>query len=195
MTDARDRLRGAVTLVLGDVKGSTPLWSDDPTGAARSIEGLGVLVGDIVARHGGTRPPEQGEGDRGGVVASRRRHARATGGTHRRCRRAGGWEVCGHCLQSMRSAPWARAWRAVPRQHRATLCGGQRHIRRRTDLGRGSHPNGRAPPRPRSEAPCVKAWRSREGQVKWWCESSPRRNEVGMARLQPGSAGPRGVAA
>lgn len=63
MTEARDRLRGAATLVLGDVEGSTPLWSDDPTGAARSIERLGVLVGDIVMRHGGMRPPEQGEGD------------------------------------------------------------------------------------------------------------------------------------
>ena len=63
MTDAGERRRGAVTLVLGDVEGSTPLWSDDPTGAARSIERLGTLVGDIVTSHGGTRPPEQGEGD------------------------------------------------------------------------------------------------------------------------------------
>lgn len=63
MTNTRDARRGAVTLVLGDVEGSTPLWSDDPVGAARSIERLGVLVGDTVARHGGTRPPEQGEGD------------------------------------------------------------------------------------------------------------------------------------
>ena len=60
---------GTVTFLLTDVEGSTRLWSThapDVAGAAMARQFS--IIADQVARHGGVRPQEQGEGD--SVVAA-----------------------------------------------------------------------------------------------------------------------------
>jgi predicted ATPase/DNA-binding CsgD family transcriptional regulator len=55
---------GTVTFVLTDVEGSTRLWSsEDAELVRRAIGRHYVIVAEAVARHGGVRPQEQGEGD------------------------------------------------------------------------------------------------------------------------------------
>ncbi len=54
---------GTVTLLLGDVEGSTRLWETQSTTMAVAIAELNRTVDDLVAAHGGVRPIEQGEGD------------------------------------------------------------------------------------------------------------------------------------
>jgi predicted ATPase/class 3 adenylate cyclase/DNA-binding CsgD family transcriptional regulator len=54
---------GTVTLVLGDVEGSTVAWETDPKAMTESLAGLNVVVDEAVGRCGGVRPVEQGEGD------------------------------------------------------------------------------------------------------------------------------------
>lgn len=54
---------GTVTFLLTDVAGSTRLWQDDPEQAASAIAAHYEVIDDAVARHGGVRPQEQGEGD------------------------------------------------------------------------------------------------------------------------------------
>ncbi|MEZ5130360.1 MAG: LuxR C-terminal-related transcriptional regulator [Mycobacterium sp.] len=53
---------GTVTLLLADVEGSTRLWENHPDMAA-AIARLNAVVTEVVARHDGVRPLEQGEGD------------------------------------------------------------------------------------------------------------------------------------
>ena len=69
MTDGAAALpTGIVTFLLTDIEGSTQLWEAENEGmvvaAARHYE----LLDSIIARHGGVRPVEQGEGD--SVVAA-----------------------------------------------------------------------------------------------------------------------------
>ena len=54
---------GTVTVLLGDVEGSTGLWETNHDGMFTAMSQLDELVADSVARHRGTRPVEQGEGD------------------------------------------------------------------------------------------------------------------------------------
>ena len=54
---------GTVTLLLADVEGSTRLWENQPDEMAAAIARLNTVVTELVARHGGVRPLEQGEGD------------------------------------------------------------------------------------------------------------------------------------
>lgn len=54
---------GTVTLLLADVEGSTRLWEDAPAEMAAAMSALGATVDDLVDRHDGVRPVEQGEGD------------------------------------------------------------------------------------------------------------------------------------
>jgi predicted ATPase/class 3 adenylate cyclase/DNA-binding CsgD family transcriptional regulator len=54
---------GTVTFLLADVEGSTRQWEADGTAMADAMARLDRLVSDAVARHGGVRPIEQGEGD------------------------------------------------------------------------------------------------------------------------------------
>jgi class 3 adenylate cyclase len=54
---------GTVTLLLGDVEGSTRAWETDPNTTAAAIVGLNELVNEMVGRFDGVRPVEQGEGD------------------------------------------------------------------------------------------------------------------------------------
>jgi predicted ATPase/class 3 adenylate cyclase len=54
---------GTVTLLLGDVEGSTPAWEADPTGTQEAIVGWNTTVDAVVSRFDGVRPVEQGEGD------------------------------------------------------------------------------------------------------------------------------------
>jgi len=53
---------GTVTLLLADVEGSTRLWENHP-GMAGAIIRLNTVVTEVVDRHRGVRPLEQGEGD------------------------------------------------------------------------------------------------------------------------------------
>jgi predicted ATPase/class 3 adenylate cyclase/DNA-binding CsgD family transcriptional regulator len=54
---------GTVTLVLGDVEGSTALWERQPDAMAPAMQALDRALETVVVRHRGVRPLEQGEGD------------------------------------------------------------------------------------------------------------------------------------
>lgn len=54
---------GTVTLLLGDVEGSTRLWETQPEQMTAAAARLNETVSEIVAVHDGVRPVEQGEGD------------------------------------------------------------------------------------------------------------------------------------
>jgi class 3 adenylate cyclase len=53
---------GTVTLLLGDVEGSTRAWEADPKSTRTAVVALNDLVDELVARFEGVRPVEQGEG-------------------------------------------------------------------------------------------------------------------------------------
>lgn len=59
---------GAVTLLLTDIEGSTLLWESSEEVATVAVARHHELLHVAVARHGGVRPEEQGEGD--SVVAA-----------------------------------------------------------------------------------------------------------------------------
>jgi class 3 adenylate cyclase len=50
-------------MLLTDVEGSTQIWEQHPDAMRRSMERHEALVRDAIERHGGYRPPDQGEGD------------------------------------------------------------------------------------------------------------------------------------
>jgi predicted ATPase/class 3 adenylate cyclase/DNA-binding CsgD family transcriptional regulator len=54
---------GTVTLLLGDVAGSTAAWEADAGQARNAMADLSDLVAEMVGRFDGVRPLEQGEGD------------------------------------------------------------------------------------------------------------------------------------
>ena len=54
---------GTVTLLLADVEGSTTLWESQPEAMTAAVALLNRTVGELIAKHGGVRPVEQGEGD------------------------------------------------------------------------------------------------------------------------------------
>src|SRR3954452_17689951 len=54
---------GTVTFLLADVEGSTRQWEADGEAMADAMASLDGVAADAVARHGGVRPIEQGEGD------------------------------------------------------------------------------------------------------------------------------------
>src|SRR5262245_30276722 len=54
---------GTVTLLLGDVEGSTRMWETQPEEMTAALARFNQSVSEIVAIHGGVRPVEQGEGD------------------------------------------------------------------------------------------------------------------------------------
>src|SRR4051794_38801872 len=54
---------GTVTLLLSDVEGSVRAWEADRAGMTRAVARLDELVSDVLGRHGGVRPEQQGEGD------------------------------------------------------------------------------------------------------------------------------------
>jgi predicted ATPase/class 3 adenylate cyclase/DNA-binding CsgD family transcriptional regulator len=54
---------GTVTLLLGDVEGSTRLWETQPKEMTAALTRLNQTVSETVAEHDGVRPVEQGEGD------------------------------------------------------------------------------------------------------------------------------------
>jgi predicted ATPase/class 3 adenylate cyclase/DNA-binding CsgD family transcriptional regulator len=54
---------GTVTFLLTDVEGSTRRWEADPKAMADAQVQVDAIIDDAVARHGGARPIEQGEGD------------------------------------------------------------------------------------------------------------------------------------
>src|SRR4030095_653406 len=53
---------GIVTFLMTDVVGSAAWWRNSPHAAA-AMTRQGELIGQAVARHGGVRPVDQGEGD------------------------------------------------------------------------------------------------------------------------------------
>jgi predicted ATPase/class 3 adenylate cyclase len=60
---ARPLPTGTVTFLLTDVEGSSRRWDGAPEAMATAIARHYEILGDAVARHGGVRPVEQGEGD------------------------------------------------------------------------------------------------------------------------------------
>ena len=53
-----------VTLLLADVEGSTRLWETRPGEMVAAVEQAGsCILPEVVAKHGGVRPVDQGEGD------------------------------------------------------------------------------------------------------------------------------------
>jgi predicted ATPase/class 3 adenylate cyclase/DNA-binding CsgD family transcriptional regulator len=54
---------GTVTLLLSDIEGSTRLWEEHTDEMRSAISRYDEIVTEVVARHGGVRPRDQGEGD------------------------------------------------------------------------------------------------------------------------------------
>ncbi|HEY7070690.1 MAG TPA: hypothetical protein VH479_11265, partial [Acidimicrobiales bacterium] len=54
---------GTVTLLLTDVEGSAGRWERAAEAMAADMAAHGEILADVVARGGGERPVEQGEGD------------------------------------------------------------------------------------------------------------------------------------
>ena len=54
---------GTVTFLLTDVEGSTRLWESAPEAMGAAIARHYELLDEVISRHGGVRPVEQGEGD------------------------------------------------------------------------------------------------------------------------------------
>jgi predicted ATPase/class 3 adenylate cyclase len=54
---------GTVTLLLGDVEGSTRLWETQPAEMTAALARMNDTVAQTIAAHDGVRPVEQGEGD------------------------------------------------------------------------------------------------------------------------------------
>ena len=61
---------GTLTMLLTDVEGSTKLWEEHPSAMPRAIRRHHDLAHQAIERHGGYRPPDQGEGDSIFVVFS-----------------------------------------------------------------------------------------------------------------------------
>ncbi len=59
---------GTVTFLMSDIEGSTRLWERDPEAMGVAIPAHYAVLAEAIARHGGVRPVEQGEGD--SVVAA-----------------------------------------------------------------------------------------------------------------------------
>jgi class 3 adenylate cyclase len=72
---------GRVTLVLGDVARSTPLWEQHAADMPAVLTRLDQVVAALVAASGGTRPVEQGEGDSFVAAFARARDAVAFAAT------------------------------------------------------------------------------------------------------------------
>jgi class 3 adenylate cyclase len=68
---------GTVTFLLGDIEGSTRLWSEFPDAMPEAVSRVYAMFDEAVARHEGVRPVEQGEGD--SVVAAFSRATDALG--------------------------------------------------------------------------------------------------------------------
>ncbi len=82
---------GTVTFLLSDIEGSTRLWQDEPEAMARAVPEHYALLGEAVARHGGVRPVEQGEGDSIVAAFSRGSDAAAAALEIQRCMRTHEW--------------------------------------------------------------------------------------------------------
>jgi len=54
---------GTVTFLLSDIEGSTRLWSEYPQAMGGAVADTYEILGRSIARYGGVRPVEQGEGD------------------------------------------------------------------------------------------------------------------------------------
>lgn len=54
---------GTLTMFLTDVEGSTRLWEEHPDAMPQAIQRHHELAHEAIERHGGYRPPDQGEGD------------------------------------------------------------------------------------------------------------------------------------
>src|SRR5437870_1778198 len=62
-TVGRDLPVGVVTFLMTDVESSTRLWRESAADATVVMARQSALIAAVVARHGGARPLEQGEGD------------------------------------------------------------------------------------------------------------------------------------
>src|SRR4051794_15380093 len=62
---------GTVTFLMTDIEGSTRRWAAAPDAMAEAIGRHDAVLDEILARHDGVRPVEQGEGDSIVVAFSR----------------------------------------------------------------------------------------------------------------------------
>src|SRR4029453_4919258 len=69
---------GTVTLLLADIGGLTPRWEERAAEMPELLADLGGVVDEVIGRHHGVRPEEQGEGD--SFVAAFARASDAGGG-------------------------------------------------------------------------------------------------------------------
>ena len=66
---------GTVTFLLTDVEGSTRMWQQNPTAVGAAMARHEEIVAEAIAKHGGGRPVDQGEGDSALVAFGRARDA------------------------------------------------------------------------------------------------------------------------
>ena len=66
---------GTVTFLLTDVEGSTRMWQQNPTAAGAAMARHEEILAETIAKHGGGRPLDQGEGDSALVAFGRARDA------------------------------------------------------------------------------------------------------------------------
>jgi class 3 adenylate cyclase len=66
---------GTVTFLMTDIEGSARLWANAPTAMPEAIARHYEILDEVIARHGGVRAVEQGEGDSVVAVFTRARDA------------------------------------------------------------------------------------------------------------------------
>jgi predicted ATPase/class 3 adenylate cyclase/DNA-binding CsgD family transcriptional regulator len=82
---------GTVTFLLTDVEGSTRLWEDAREAMQQAVARHYEILDEAIARHGGVRPVEQGEGDSVVAAFTRARDGLAAALDAQRALLAEGW--------------------------------------------------------------------------------------------------------
>src|SRR5437016_3339326 len=82
---------GTVTFLLTDIVESTPLWESGREVMAAAVSRHYAVLDEVVSRHGGVRPVEQGEGDSMVAVFTRASDAAAAAVDAQRALLAEAW--------------------------------------------------------------------------------------------------------
>ena len=84
---------GTVTFLLTDIEGSSRLWANAPTAMPDAIARHDEILDEVIARHRGVRPVEQGEGESVVAVFTRARDAVAAALDAQRALLAEEWPI------------------------------------------------------------------------------------------------------